>query len=74
MVYTGKKVQLITITSIFAALITVTTAYIFHIPVPLTGGYIHIGDGIIYLAATILPTPYAIIGAMIGGGLADLLT
>ena len=38
------------------------------------GGYIHFGDAIIYLTATLLPAPYAIAAAAIGGGLADLLT
>lgn len=50
------------------------TAYVFHIPTPMTGGYIHLGDSLIYLAATILPTPYAFAAGAIGGGLADLLT
>lgn len=70
----NKKIQLITTTAIFAALITITTAYMIHIPVPVTGGYIHVGDGIIYIAAAILPTPYAISAAVIGAGMADLLT
>ena len=42
-----------------AALICVTTAYIFHIPFGVNGGYVHIGDSLIYLAAAFLPTPYA---------------
>lgn len=62
------------LTGLFAALITIFTAYIGHIPVGVNGGYIHFGDGIIYLAATILPMPYALAAAAIGGGIADLLT
>ena len=38
----SSKVQLLTMTAIFAAFITITTAYVFHIPVPITGGYIHV--------------------------------
>ena len=64
----------LTTTAIFAALICITTAYMLHIPVPATGGYIHLGDSLIFLAATILPTPYAMLAGAIGGGLADLLT
>lgn len=71
---THSQVHYLSITAIFAALITIMTAYVCHIPVPLTGGYIHFGDGLIYLAAAILPTPYACAAAAIGGGLADLLT
>ena len=69
-----NKTQKLTFTGILAALIAVQTAYIAHIPVGINGGYIHFGDATIYLAATLLPTPYALAAAAIGGGLADLLT
>ena len=59
--------------ALFAAAITIMTAYILHIPIP-TGGYIHLGDSLIYLAACLLPIPYAVAAAAIGAGLADLLT
>jgi len=59
--------------ALFAAAITVMTAYILHIPIP-TGGYIHLGDALIYLCACLLPAPYAAAAAAIGAGLADLLT
>lgn len=58
--------------ALFAAMTTVTTAYILHIPFP--GGYVHPGDVFIYLCACLLPTPYAVAAGAIGGGLADLLT
>ena len=69
-----KRMVYMTLSAIFAALITIVTAYICHIPVALTGGYIHFGDGLIFLAASLLPRPYAMAAAAIGGGLADLLT
>ena len=69
-----SQIRYLSLTAIFAALITIMTAYVFHIPVPATGGYIHLGDSLIYLAATILPTPYAFAAGAIGGGMADLLT
>ena len=59
--------------ALFAAAIAVMTAYMLHIPIP-TGGYIHIGDALIYLAACLLPLPYAVGAAAVGAGLADLLT
>ena len=71
---TQSKTSLLTTTGLFAALITLTTAYICHIPYGANGGYIHFGDSLIYLAAILLPRPYAIGAAMLGGGLADLLT
>lgn len=73
-VASGQKIRLLTSTAIFAAMITVMTAYICHIPDGINGGYIHFGDSLIYLAACLLPTPYALAAAAIGGGLADLLT
>ena len=48
----------LTTAALFAAAIAVMTAYMFHIPIP-TGGYIHLGDALIYLAACLLPAPYA---------------
>jgi len=53
------KTKKITITGIMAALITIMTAYVFHIPIGVNGGYVHFGDALIYLAATVLPAPYA---------------
>ena len=67
-------VKYMAVTGLFAAMITIMTAYIAHIPVGVNGGYIHFGDSLIYLAAVLLPTPYALAAAAIGGGLADLLT
>ena len=68
-----KKLRYLILSALFAAAITVMTAYLLHVPIP-TGGYIHIGDALIYLAACLLPTPYAVGAAAVGAGLADLLT
>ena len=69
---TGKrqtlKLKYLTITGLMAAMITIMTAYICHIPTGINGGYIHFGDSLIYLAAAILPTPYALAAAAVGGG------
>lgn len=61
-------------TGLFAAMITIMTAYICHIPYGANGGYIHFGDALIYLGAVFLPRPYALAAAAIGGGMADILT
>lgn len=68
------KVKNLTMAGIMAALTTLMTAYICHVPVGINGGYIHFGDAMIYLAAVLLPKPYALAAAAIGGGLADLMT
>lgn len=70
----SANVKYLTMTGLMAAMITIMTAYICHIPTGANGGYIHFGDSLIYLAAVLLPTPYALAAAAIGGGLADLLT
>ena len=61
----------IVIASMFAAMIAVMTAFV-QIKTP-TGGYVHLGDSMIYLAASFLPLPYAVAASAIGGGIADLL-
>lgn len=68
---TATKTRYMVTTSLFSALIFLTTAYILHIPIGGNNGYVHIGDAFIYLGAAILPTPYALVCAAIGAGMAD---
>lgn len=68
------KTKHLTTAGVMAALITIFTAYVCHIPIGVNGGYVHFGDALIYLTAALLPTPYALAAAAIGSGLADLLT
>ena len=70
----GQQTLKLTMTGVFAAMITIMTAYICHVPYGANGGYIHFGDALIYVAAVFLPRPYAMAAAAIGGGMADLLT
>ena len=70
----GIGIRRLTVTAVLAALITLMTAYICHVPVGANGGYVHFGDALIYIAAAILPLPYACAAGAIGGGMADLLT
>ena len=64
-----KKLVTLSILSAMAALLTFTL----KIPVPNTGGYIHLGDSVIYLTAFLLGGPSAAIVGAIGGGIADLI-
>ncbi|WP_300379972.1 TIGR04002 family protein [Clostridium sp.] len=64
----------IVLTSLFAALICISIGFLFRIQTGFNSGYIHLGDVIIYLAAAMLPTHYAILAVAIGGGIADALT
>lgn len=65
------NVRLIAFTAMFAALVTVATAFI---KIPTALGYQHPGDSMVYLAACVLPGPYGIIASGIGGALADILS
>ena len=69
-----KPAILLAVSAMFAAMVTVTTAYLFHIPIGSNGGYIHVGDAFIYLAAAFLPLPYAAAASAVGAALADVLT
>lgn len=69
----NKSVKLLTSAAMFAAL-TLALTY-FHTPMPnANGGYVHLGDAVIFLAASILPLPYACAAAAVGGAMADLLS
>lgn len=67
----SEKLRTMTITGIFTALIFVFAAFI-HIPS--FTGYVHIGDGFLYLAACMLPMHYAMFAGGVGAAMADLLT
>lgn len=54
-----------------AALIFVATSFL-KLPVPVTQGYIHLGDGFILLGAALMGAP-AIAAAAVGSALADLI-
>ena len=66
------KIKKLVLSGLFAAIICVTTMFP-HLPVGVNGGYVHIGDTFIYLAASFLSPAYAALAAAIGAGLADLM-
>ena len=65
------SVKKLTMAGVMAALVFVMT-YVPKVPVPVTGGYVHLGDGAIFLAALLLG-PLGIPAAAIGSGLSDIL-
>ena len=67
----SERTLRIVIAAMFEAMIAVMTAFV-QIKTP-TGGYVHLGDSMIYLTASFLPLPYAVAASAIGGGIADLL-
>lgn len=67
----NNRVRQLALGGMLAALILVATLF-FKLPVSLTQGYIHLGDGFILLGAALLG-PTAIIASALGSALADLL-
>ena len=61
----------IVLVGVLAAMVCVATTFL-HVPI-IGGGYVHMGDAVIYLAAALLPMPYAMAAAAVGAGLADVL-
>ena len=66
------SVKRLTFAGLMAALICVLTMFP-HIPIPAGSGYIHLGDGMILLAAMVVG-PLAIPAAAIGSALADVFS
>lgn len=67
-----KRIMQVTVTAILAALICVATMIV-QIPIPATGGYANLGDGIILISSFLLPVGCSITAAALGSALADLL-
>ena len=61
----------IVLTALFAALICVATMLV-QIPIPATGGYANLGDGVILICACLMHPLYAVIAAGLGSMLADV--
>lgn len=60
------------VTALLIAMVTVATMVI-HIPLPVTQGFVNIGDAVILLAATLLGWRSGLLAGGLGSALADLL-
>lgn len=58
-----------TATAMFTAMIFLLTRFV---SVPVASGYVHFGDGLIYIVAATLGGPWALFAAAAGGVIADL--
>lgn len=67
-----QSMKQMTKTAMMAAIIFVCT-YTFKVPVPLTGGYTHLGDCAIFIGVMILGKKQGTLAAAIGAAMADLL-
>ena len=66
-----QRIKLMCVAGVLTAVVFVFTAYL-HIPSHT--GYTHVGDAFIFLAACVLPLPYAVFVGAGGALLADCLT
>ncbi len=62
----------VVLAAVFAGLICASTMVV-QIPVPATGGYVNLGDGVLLICAFLLQPLYAAAAAGVGSLLADLL-
>lgn len=67
-----NALQKIVLSGVFAAIIATVTYFV--IPVPITHGYVNLGDCFVILCALVLGPTYGFLAAGIGSCLADLLT
>lgn len=68
---TDQLIRRLCLAAAAAALVCLATAFL-RVPIPL--GYAHLGDGVIFLAARILPRREAALAAAFGSLLADFLS
>ena len=66
-----KNTKNLAISGLLAALVLLAT-YVIKLPVPITNGYVHLGDGFIFMAA-LLTGPVGALVAGVGSMLADLI-
>jgi len=66
-----ERIRNMCLAGVLTAAVFVSAAYL-HIPVG--QGYVHIGDAFIFLAASLLPAPYAVFTGAAGAALADCLS
>lgn len=68
-----KHIQNLARGGVMAALVFLAT-WAVHVPLGTNGGYIHFGDALVYLSASVLPMPWAMLASAVGAGLSDLLS
>ncbi len=66
----NKNIKRMTAAAVATAIIFIVTRI--YIPIPGGVGYIHLGDSFVYLFACVIPFPFNIIVASLGGALSDL--
>lgn len=69
---TSSKTSSVVMTALMIAIITVSIMFI-KFPIPLTQGYVHLGDAMIFIAVLVLGWKNGAIAAAAGAALGDIL-
>lgn len=69
---TGVSTNKLVFTSLTACLIMLSTL-LFRIPVPMTQGYVHLGDAMIYIGVLLLGRKHGSFAAALGSAMGDIL-
>lgn len=68
----ANRITTLVMTGLMMCLVMVATMFI-KIPIPMTQGYVHLGDSMIFLAVLILGKKYGAAAAGIGSALGDVM-
>ncbi len=66
------RLKNLTLCALFCAL-TVAATLLIKLPLPVSSGFVHLGDAVIFLSALFLPVPYAAAAGAVGAAAADLI-
>lgn len=69
---TNSKTSSVVMTALMIAIITVSIMFI-KVPIPLTQGYVHLGDAMIFMAVLVLGWKYGAVAAAVGAAMGDIL-
>lgn len=67
----NKKTNMLVMAGLMACLVMLATLFV-RVPIPLTKGYVHIGDAMVFISMLILNKKYAVAASAIGASLADI--
>ncbi len=67
-----KKTNMLVMAGLMACLVMLATLFV-RVPIPLTRGYVHFGDAMVFISMLILNKRYAATASAVGASLADIL-
>ena len=68
---TAEKTNKLVMTALMMCMIIVLTMFV-KVPIPLTQGYVHLGDAMIFISVMLLGWKYGAAATAVGSGMADI--